>query len=354
MSLAKTLETLVNIPSVTGNEGRICTAIAERLLPIFTMQAVHRIGNSLVVGQQTGRPLIALYGHTDTVPVQGNAGARIEDGRMHGVGTTDMKGGIAVMIHLLEDDEVRAGDYDLVGVFYDKEEGPADQNGLEAVLDKAEWLSDAEMSIVMEPTDLKLELGCNGALNADVSFVGAAAHAARPWLGENAVTKAGRWLAAMDAREPEVVEIHGLEYRETFAVTRANGGIANNVVPARFTVNVNHRFPPIYSVDEAETRLREVAADADEIVITDRANAGTVPEDNPHLDRLESVLAAEIEGKQAWTDVARLTSRGIPAVNYGPGETALAHKPEESIPLSHLEDAFAALRRFFVGEPSAG
>ena len=223
----ETLEWLVNTPSVTGNEGRIATAIAQRLLPHWSMQSVTRIGNSLVVGEPSGRPMIALYGHTDTVPEQDNGTARVEGDRMFGLGTSDMKAGLAVMIHLLEDDAVRNGAYDVVGVFYDKEEGPADENGLEEVLDRVEWLSGAQLSIVMEPTDLNLELGCNGALNADIIFRGRSAHSARPWLGENAVTKAGAWLAKLHAMEPERAEFEGLEYREVFSVTRAAGGIAN-------------------------------------------------------------------------------------------------------------------------------
>ncbi len=346
--LAGTLASLVDVPSVTGNEGRLCTLIAERLLPIFTMQGVQRIGNSLVVGQQTGRPLVSLYGHLDTVPEQQNAGSRVEDGRMYGLGTSDMKAGLAVMIHLLEDDAVRSGAYDVVGVFYDKEEGPADENGLEEVLDRAPWLADSVLAVVLEPTDLDLELGCNGVINAEVTFRGHAAHSARPWLGENAVTKAGAWLAAMHEREPEVVRVAGLEYREVFSVTTASGGIANNVIPAAFTVNVNHRFPPIHDLETAEARLREVAAPADEILIKDRAPAGGVPESNPHLDRLEQSLGTRRAAKQAWTDVARLTERGIPAVNYGPGEVAQAHQATESVALANLDAAHEALRRFFT------
>ena len=351
--LVDTLAGLVDTPSVTGSEGRICTVIAERLLPLWTMSGVNRIGNSLVVGTRTGRPLIAMFGHTDTVPEQGNGAARIEDGRMYGLGTSDMKAGLAVMIHLLEDVDVRSGPFDVVGVFYDKEEGPSDENGLEEVLDRAEWLGESDLAIVMEPTDLALEMGCNGVLNADVVFTGHAAHSARPWLGENAVTKAGEWLAGLHRRESEVVEISGLEYREVFSVTRAEGGIANNVIPDRFTVNLNHRFPPRYDLEAAELRLRDVAADADDIVIKDRAPAGTVPEGNVHVGRLQQLIGGRPRAKQGWTDVARLTSRGIPAVNYGPGEVAQAHQRGESIALANLEVAHRTLKAFLLAGPEA-
>jgi succinyl-diaminopimelate desuccinylase len=345
MSLADTLVELINIPSVIGDEEEITTAIEFRLAAVRSMK---RLGNALVVGEPTGKPLIALYGHTDTVPEQENGTASVHGERIHGLGASDMKAGLAVMVHLLEARKIIDGPYDVVGVFYDKEEGPSADNGLEDVLDSVPWLADAAFSIVLEPTDLNLELGCNGAMNADIVFTGHAAHSARPWLGENAVTKAGAWLAGMHDRRPEPVEIAGLEYREVFSVTRASGGIANNVLPARFTLNLNYRFPPIYDLDEAEARLRDVAAAGDEILITDRASAGTIPDGNPHLDRLEELVGGAKTAKQGWTDVARLTGRGIPAVNYGPGEVAQAHQVTESVPTENLRIVFDVLHGFLT------
>ena len=345
MSLADTLVELINIPSVIGDEEEITTAIEFRLAAV---QPVNRLGNALVVGVPTGRPIIVLYGHTDTVPEQDNATASVHGQRIYGLGASDMKAGLAVMVHLLENREVIDGPYDVVGVFYDKEEGPSADNGLEDVLDAVPWLADAMFSIVLEPTDLNLELGCNGAMNADIIFNGHAAHSARPWLGENAVTKAGAWLAEMHDRRPEPVEIAGLEYREVFSVTRASGGIASNVLPARFTLNLNYRFPPVYDLDEAEIRLRDVASAADEITVTDRASAGTIPEGNPHLDRLGELVGGVKTAKQGWTDVARLTGRGIPAVNYGPGEVAQAHQVTESIPTENLKVVYDVLHGFLT------
>jgi len=345
LSLSNTLVELINIPSVIGNEEEITTAIEFRMA---ATRPVLRLGNALIVGEPTGKPLVVLYGHTDTVPEQGNTTASVDAGRVHGLGACDMKAGVSVMIHLLEDPEVLSGPHDVVGVFYDKEEGPSAENGLEDVLNAVGWLADAEFSVVLEPTDLNLELGCNGAMNADIIFTGHAAHSARPWLGENAVTKAGAWLAAMHDRTPEPVEIAGLEYREVFSVTRANGGIANNVLPSRFTMNLNYRFPPIYDLEAAEARLRQVAAEADEVIITDRAPAGTIPEGNRHLARLETLVGGARTAKQGWTDVARLTGRGIPAVNFGPGEVAQAHQATESVPIENLETVFDVLRRFLT------
>lgn len=340
--LVDTLAWLVDVPSVTGDEDRLCTLLEERF------DQTIRVGNSLVVGGPGDKPLVTLYGHLDTVPEQGNGSARLEGDRMHGLGTSDMKAGLAVMLHLLEDQDVAAGPYDVVGVFYDREEGPADENGLEAVLDAVPWLMDAALAVVMEPTDLHLELGCNGAMNADVVFTGRAAHSARPWHGENAITKAGEWLARLHATEPVPVEVDGLVYREVFSVTRASGGIANNVLPAEFTINLNYRFPPIYDLGQAEARLREMAADADRVDIRDRAPAGLVPHDNPLVELLQAATGVAPMAKQGWTDVARLTSRGVDAVNYGPGEVAQCHQATESVAVGNLPIAFGVLRELLV------
>lgn len=339
---------LIDIPSVTGEEEALCTAVARRLSPRFGADGIQRMGNALVVGRPTGRPQITLYGHLDTVPAQGNALARIAGDRVEGLGASDMKAGLAVMIALLEDDAVAAGPYDVVGVFYDREEGPSHENGLEDVLDAVAWLTDADFAIVMEPTDLELQLGCQGAMNALVGFTGTAAHSARPWLGENAITKAIPWLTEMAARRPEPVDVAGLEFLELFSLTTARGGVARNVIPAAFEVNVNYRFPPNRSLEAAEQRLREVAAVADTIEIIDRAPPAPVPEGNLHLERLAAVSGARRTAKQAWTDVARLAARGIPGVNYGPGETAEAHRATESVAIGNLTSAFNALQAFLT------
>ncbi|NIA25814.1 MAG: succinyl-diaminopimelate desuccinylase [Gammaproteobacteria bacterium] len=346
--LVRTLIEIIDIPSETGSEGRLVTHIAERFLPSWGRAGVTRIGNSLLVGKRTGRPLMLLLGHLDTVPSQGQGPAHVADGRVIGLGASDMKAGLAVMMQLLLDSDVAAGPYDVIGVFYDKEEGAADENGLEPVLEHAGWLSDAVFAIVLEPTDLELQLGCVGAINASVRFEGVAAHSARPWTGENAITKAGRWLAALHEREPEVVDVAGLEFREVATVTLIRGGIARNIVPADVEINLNYRFAPSRSLDDAETRLREIAADTDGIEIVDRAPAAPIPEGSPYLQALIDATGAVIRPKQAWTDVARLAGRGIPGANYGPGETSRAHQVDESLPVDNLQIAFDALRRFLV------
>ncbi|MDP2624044.1 MAG: succinyl-diaminopimelate desuccinylase [Actinomycetota bacterium] len=341
MSLVDDLVWLIDIPSPTGSEQRLRDAVAERLAPLEP----RIVGNSVVVGRRTGRPVMSLYGHLDTVPDQGNLPARVEGGRVHGLGASDMKGGLAVMVALLEAPALRDGPYDLLGVFYDAEEGPADANGLELVLDESPDLLESIFAVVMEPTDGELQLGCQGTINARVEFHGESAHSARPWLGENAITKAGRWMAAMHERGWRDVDVAGLTFKETYAVTLAEGGVAANVIPARFVLNLNHRYPPDRSVEQAEAMVREVCSDADSVQIVDRAMAAPIPEDSPHLDRLRA-LVSRVSAKTAWTDVARLAARGIPAVNYGPGEVAQAHKQDESAPIEAMEECFRVMKEF--------
>ncbi len=343
MTVLDTLIEIVNIASVTGNEDELCTWIEDRFAT--GPRQVTRVGNSVVVGAPDGTaPFHALYGHLDTVPVQGEWKASVDGDRVVGLGVSDMKSGVAVMIDLLEDAEL--SDANLVCVFYDREEGPASESGLEAVLDACPWLTGAALSIVMEPTDLNVEIGCNGVINADVVFVGSSAHSARPWLGENAVTKGGAWLAELHDREHSVVDISGLAFTEVFSVTQAHGGFANNIIPPTFTINLNYRFPPIYSVEQAEARLRDVASAADDVVIKDSAPAGTVNLDDPEVQRLEALAGGERVAKQGWTDVARLTSRGAVAINYGPGEVAQAHRVGESMHIQNLSVAYGVMKKF--------
>lgn len=350
MNLTETLIWLVDTPSELGDEAELCSALVDRFAASYAEGEIVRVGNSVVVGRRSGRPLILLVGHIDTVPSQGQPAAFSQDGLLYGLGTSDMKSGVAAMVHLLEDDEVRNGPFDVAGVFYDGEEGPADGNNLERVLIEVSWLTDAEFGVVMEPTDMRVEVGCNGAINATVRFNGSSAHSARPWLGENAVTKAGAWLAELHHRDPELFVIDGLEYREVFSVTKASGGIANNIIPPAFEVNLNYRFPPVFTIEEAVGRLRLLALAADEVEIVDRAPSAPVPEGNPHLDRLLAVTGGERAAKQGWTDVARLAIYGIPAVNYGPGIVAQAHQVNEHVPLENVHLAFENLKHFLTNE----
>lgn len=333
-TLTSTLGWLVDIPSETGNETAIRDAVAERLagLPLRT------VNNSLVVGE-AGPGKVLLAGHLDTVPLQGHIGARLEGDRLFGLGATDMKGGLAVMIHILED----LGTQRAVGIFYAGEEGPMAGNDLGPVLDAVPALTEADAAIVMEPTNREMHAGCQGSVNARVTFLGEAAHSARPWHGVNAVTRAGEFLTSMDTLEPEVHPIEGLQFKEVVSVTRALGGVANNVIPARFDLNVNYRFSPDRTTEEAIARLQELCVLADDFEVVDTAPAAYPETSHPLFQVLADSADAAISHKQGWTDVAQMAERGIPAVNFGPGETALAHKPGESIALDDLQWAYDAL-----------
>ena len=333
-SLAQTASWLIDILSVTGSERELRDAIADRLSEMPQVA----VDDSLVVGTEK-EGAVLLVGHLDTVPLQGQVGARLEDGRLHGLGATDMKGGLAVMIHLVED----LGPEKVASVFYAGEEGPLSGNQLEPLFKTVSWLDRASAGIVMEPTDRELQAGCQGAINARVAFEGVSAHSARPWLGENAITKAGKFLSLMDRLEPEDHVIEGLVFREVTSVTKAEGGVANNVIPPRFEMNVNYRFAPDRSTEEAVARLTQICAMADSFELGDIAPAGAVDVDHPLFQNLIGISGANVVGKQGWTDVARLSQMGIPAVNFGPGETALAHKPGESVRIDDLDWAYESL-----------
>lgn len=340
--LVDTLAWLVDIPSETGNEDRICGEIAARLAPKLG-EALLRSRDSLIVGRRTGKPLVLLVGHLDTVPAQGQPPARVEGGRLHGLGASDMKAGLAVMIHLLE--AVESDRHDVIGVFYSGEEGPSAGNALEPLLTGHDWLAEAGFAVVLEPCDGEIQIGCNGVVNAVVTFRGHAAHSARPWLGDNAITKAGRWLSRMHDLAPVPHLIDGLEYREVMSVTRASGGIATNVIPAEFSLHLNYRFTPDLSPDQARERVAEVCAEADSVEVVDLAPAGPVDSSHPLVAELVAASGARLAPKQGWTDVARLGAHGIPAVNFGPGETALAHQRAESVRLDDLRVVYEALVR---------
>lgn len=343
MSLAETLAAFVDIPSPTGFEGRLCTSIASRLMRVRGDGAVRRIANSLVVGDSTGRPIVLLVGHLDTVPPQGQGAAKIEDDRLYGLGAADMKGGVAVMVHLLENPLVRTGRYDVVGIFYEGEEGPASGNALEPILNRLDWLQDAEFAVVLEPSDGEIQLGCNGVVNAEATFLGKPAHSARPWWGENAITKAVPWIDKIAQIAPLPVDIEGLEYKEVLSITRASGGIANNVIPGEFVLNLNYRFSPRRTLEEAVGELEKMCEGVDRLEIIDSAPAGPVDVSHPLVEEMRAAGGAALAAKQGWTDVARLGLYGIPAVNFGPGEAFYAHKVDESIALEDLDRVYDTL-----------
>ncbi|HSP78290.1 MAG TPA: succinyl-diaminopimelate desuccinylase, partial [Myxococcaceae bacterium] len=305
-------------------------------------------GHSLVLGSlQDERPTVALVGHLDTVPAHpGDREARLEGERVYGLGASDMKGGLAVMMALAEDLPRAELPVNLVVVLYEREEGPYLESGLGPLFEARPELGRVKFGIAMEPTDGVVQVGCVGSLHVTLRFHGRSAHSARPWQGENAIHKAGPLLAELLARPRREVVRDGFTFYEVMSITRASGGRARNVVPERMELNLNYRFAPGKTVEQAQQDVRELVGAAAEVEFTDLAPSGRVCADNPLYQRLMALTGLPAESKQAWTDVARFAEFGVDAVNYGPGETAQAHQANESAPIPALAVAYEKLARF--------
>jgi succinyl-diaminopimelate desuccinylase len=358
--LDETLLALCAIPSPIGEERRICDAVEARLRKLPNLGALVRIGNSLVAPLMSGprdpaghaaksrRPRIALVGHLDTVRTE-NGEPRIEDGRCYGAGASDMKSGLAVMIVLAETLPASELACDLTLIFYAREEGPFAENELGEVLARCSDLGALDLAVCLEPSDNRLHLGCNGSIHATVTFEGRTGHSARPWEGENAIYKAAAFLAELRDRPPREVNLDGLVYRAVTTVTQAkDGGRGRNVVPDRFILNVNHRFTPGTSEEEAVREVRDLVAGRGTVDITDVSPAAPPNRSHPLVRSLLDAGAVGVDPKQAWTDVARFASKGIAAVNFGPGENAQAHQKNESTSVALVHEGYTLLRTWLT------
>jgi succinyl-diaminopimelate desuccinylase len=348
--LAETTLALCAIPSVTRDERAIADALEQRVRALAGVR-VQRIGESVVA--EVGRgPVIALFGHSDTVRAASDQPLAIDGDRVYGCGASDMKGGLAVMLELLAEAAADAPASTLRCVFYDREEGPAAESGLIPLLEGGDAVDrEVVLALCLEPTDNRIEAGCVGGLHARVGFRGRRAHSARPWQGDNAIYKSIDLLTALRDRPRRAVEIDGLVFYEVLSATLAGTDNSRNVVPELFTLNLNFRYAPGRSADDAIAELRAfVPADA-ELEIIDIAPAGAVRLDEPRLRAWIARCKLPIAAKQAWTDVARLSARGVAAVNFGPGATAEAHQARESISAAALAEHHAALHELLWSEP---
>jgi succinyl-diaminopimelate desuccinylase len=332
VALDETLLWLCSIASPIGEEKTLCDAVSERLVRLPLPGAIRRYSDSIVVPivrkREPGRPHVALVGHLDTVRTE-NGPARIENGRCSGAGASDMKSGLAVMIVLAETMMAVIG-CDLTLVFYAREEGPFAENELGPVLEKDDELRRVDLAVCLEPSDNRLHVGCCGSIHASVTFQGRTGHSARPWEGENAITKAAALLDRLAVLTPIEHVVDGHVYRTVTTVTLAKGGRGRNVVPDEFTLNLNHRFAPSTPLDKAKLDvLSLVGADA-RVEFTDLSPAAMPTTSHPLVQKLIASGVRSVEPKQAWTDVARFSALGIPAVNFGPGENAQAHQKNES------------------------
>src|SRR3954466_10013922 len=343
MALAQRTLDLVDIPSESGNEEQLAAYVRA----CVSLDTAFSDGESLIYAKRVGKPLVLLAGHTDTVPAQGNLPGRIEDGSVVGLGASDMKGGLAVMGELAAWAAAAEVAYDVAFLFFPREELGPSENPLPAVFERTGIVDEAGLVICLEPTDNTLQLGCLGHLTARVVFGGRSAHAARPWLGDNAIARALEGLRPVLKSEPRDVDIDGLVFREVMSVTQLHAGIATNVIPARAEANVNFRYAPDRTPSSAESHIRSVLGDG--IEITAHAPPAHVASRSKLVAALREAGAFEVQPKQAWTNVADFAARGLDAVNLGPGATRYAHAVDERVEIAELDRTFAALQRFLGG-----
>jgi len=347
-ALERTLLEITSIASPIGEEKNLCDAIEQRLSRSLGTEAIVRTGHSLVVrvSSRSGAPKIALVGHLDTVRTEHDGAVRVEKGRLYGAGAADMKSGLAVMIELAERVDASTLPCELFLVFYEREEGPFEENSLGPILEKHDELRSLDLAVCLEPSDNKLQLGCLGSLHASVVFKGRTAHSARPWQGDNALIKAAPFLVELGARGRKEVVLEGLTYYEVITPTLASGGRGRNVVPDRFELNINYRFGPGRSTDAALEDVRALAGDRAEVVLKDAAPGGQPRKSHPLIGHLATCGVQATEPKQAWTDVARFDAIDVPAVNFGPGTQAQAHQRNEYTELALLPEGYRILERF--------
>ncbi len=338
--------TLVDTPSVSGSEGALADAVEAALRGLAHLRVV-RDGDAVVAFTDLGRERrVVLAGHLDTVPIVDNLPSRRDGGRMHGCGTSDMKSGIAVLLHLAA--TLPQPSSDVTFVCYDNEEVEATRNGLRRMAaHHPEWLA-GDLAVLLEPTDAVIEAGCQGTLRVEATAAGKRAHSARSWLGDNAIHAAAPLLTTLAAYEPRSVDIDGCVYREGLSAVRINGGVAGNVVPDACTVTINFRFAPDRSEQQALAHVQEVLAPF-ALTLVDSA-PGALP--GLHAPAARDFVTAAAAGapraKYGWTDVARFAALGIPAVNFGPGDPNLAHTREESIEVARIGEVEGVLRRYLT------
>jgi succinyl-diaminopimelate desuccinylase len=334
-------EDLVNIESVSGNEREIADAVQAALADLDHLQ-VQRFGNTIVARTEHGRDeRVVIAGHLDTVPLNANLPARSDGHALHGLGTCDMKGGVAVALRIAA--TMPRTNRDVTFLFYECEEVEAERNGLFLLSQSNPELLQADFAILMEPSDAVVEAGCQGTLRVDVLTHGERAHSARSWMGSNAIHAAAEVLARLNAYEPRRPVIDGLEYHEGLNAVFITGGVAGNVLPDQCRVSVNYRFAPDRSEEEAIAHVREVF-DGFDVEVSDSAPAAMPGLSVPAAAAFVEAVGGTANPKFGWTDVARFSGLGIPAVNFGPGDPHLAHKQDEFVPIEHIGEVEKRLR----------
>ncbi|MBO0979334.1 succinyl-diaminopimelate desuccinylase [Microbacterium sp. SD291] len=340
---------ICDIPSVSGEEKTLADAIEQAISGYLHLEVI-RHGNTVVARTDLGREQrVAIAGHIDTVPINGNVPTR--DVEVDGVpvlwgrGTVDMKAGVAVQLKLAA--ELTDPVVDITWMWYDNEEVEASKNGLGLLAAVRPDLFEADFAILGEPSNGQVEGGCNGTLRAIVRTRGVRAHAARAWIGENAIHRAAPVLTRLAEYRAREIPVEGLLYRESMSAVRIAGGVAGNVIPDACEVEVNYRFAPSKTAADAEAHIRSVLAGF-EVEITDAAEGARPGLDAPIAQQFVKAVGAEPRPKYGWTDVARFSALGIPAVNYGPGDPHLAHHDEERVPMAQIDAVERGLRAWLT------
>ena len=338
---------LCDIKSVSHGEQELADAVEVGLRALPHLR-IDRDGNTIVARTDFGRDeRVVLAGHLDTVPLTDppNLPTRRVEDLIVGRGTTDMKGGVAVQLALAA--TVTEPTRDITFVFYDCEEIDEEFNGLRRIVAQhPEWLA-ADFAVLLEPTNGGIEGGCKGTLRADIATKGIRAHSARPWNGHNAIHDAGPVLDTLAAYQPETVTVDGLDYHEALGAVGISGGIAGNVIPDRCVVTVNYRFAPDKTGQEAYAHVCSLFSGYD-VSLGDCADGARPGLDTPAAQSFVAALGLPVTAKEGWTDVARFSALGVPAVNFGPGDPNLAHTDDERCPVQQITDAYTALRRWLT------
>lgn len=337
---------LIDVESVSGNEAGIADAVERALRPLQHLEVV-RDGDCVLARTRLGRAeRVILAGHLDTVPLPTTAGSRgtvpstWEGDVLFGRGATDMKGGVAVQLALAA--ALTAPSRDITFIFYDHEEVEASLSGLGRVaVSHPEWL-EADFAVLLEPTDGTVEGGCNGTARFDVRVTGKASHSARAWMGENAIHGAAEILVRLRDHEPATVHVDGLDYRESLNAVKISGGTAGNVIPDSTVIEVNYRFAPDKTPEQAEQYVRALL-EGFSVERTDAAAGARPGLHHPAAAAFVAAVGAEPKPKYGWTDVARFSALGIPAVNFGPGDALLAHTDDEHVQADAVRACLCAL-----------
>ena len=324
---------LVGIPSESRREAALADAVESALRSVPHLEVVRRNNNVIARTHLGHAERVLIGGHLDTVPEHGNGTPEFRDGLLYGLGACDMKGGVAVSLHLAH--SLAAPTRDVTYVYYECEEIAQEFNGLKWLAENEPGLIAADLAILMEPSNAGVEAGCQGTIRAHVAATGTRSHSARSWMGDNAIHNASAILDRLTAYEPRRPIVDGLEYREGLNAVGIRGGVAGNVIPDECVVTVNYRFAPDLSLDEAIAHVREVFAGF-EVVIDDAAPAAQPGLTRPAAADFIAAVEAEPRPKFGWTDVALFSGLGVPALNYGPGDPALAHARDEHVPVEQI------------------